>query len=100
MGRMESSPSYRRTPEIGRRRKFVNAMADAGRRAITGYNPARIAPSAHCPINVCSLVIGSFLTTDLVETPMLIPECDGPPIAVTFSPQLVHGHGRGPPAVA
>jgi len=75
-------------------------MAEFFGSSVAGYNPGRIAPTARCPLDVSSFVIGSFLSTDVVEQPLLIPECDGPPVAVTFSPQLVHGHGRGPPAAA
>jgi len=75
-------------------------MAEVVSIAFCGFNPGRITPSARCPLDVSSFVIGSFLSTDLVDQPLLIPECDGPSVAVTFSPQLVHGHGRGPPPVA
>ena len=101
MGRWKGSLNRRWTPVIGRWRRFADAVAGIFQGASSGYyNPARITPSARCPLDVSSFVIGSFLSTDVVDQPLLIPECAGPSRAVTFSPQLVHGHGRGPPDVA
>jgi len=99
MGRSEGSLNRRGVPESGAWRTFADAMAEVVRSAVAGYNPGRITPSARCPLDVSSFVIGSFLSADLIDKPLLIPECDGPSVAVTFSPQLVHGHGRGPPLV-